>query len=533
MRYAISEQQAYPWTQKEEDLFRGYFFFEDDIYKGKDAIEFLKREFSNLSGESVSRFMTKLDGIFSFVISEHEKLYFGGDRLRGLPLFYSFLDDDLVIGNDVKAIVKLKKNNELNRDAIEDLKDTCLFVFGRDTLIKDVFQVRAAEICCYYCQSGRLERQQYFHTEHKDFYDDNDIELIRTAFHQAYFNTGKNLVKALDGRTAVIPLSGGADSRMVVSMLKNQGYEKVICYTYGKPGNRESEMSKAVAEEYGYEWHIIPHSAEEIAKLRNDPETEQYSDYAFMYCTTPHFQDYYAVRELHRRGIIPEDSVFVPGHSGDIPNGNHVAALYLNDTVTKNECLKSMAKFAYTRHCSKHHNRILEEYPLPETGTAQDYASIEEWMDTAERQAKFIVHSTRVYEFFGYEWLIPLWDKTQFDFWEKISLQWRFGRKLYYYIVSDKLPSTNDVTAKKKFEKKLRTIPVVHQIASRTRRIQNWWISPLQLEHYFTASEYFKACLLEKSTFDVNTLLSKRIINELTKEDGINSSLGKENYGKE
>ena len=37
MRYAISEQQAYPWTQKGEDLFRGYFFFEDDKYKGKDA----------------------------------------------------------------------------------------------------------------------------------------------------------------------------------------------------------------------------------------------------------------------------------------------------------------------------------------------------------------------------------------------------------------------------------------------------------------------------------------------------------------
>ena len=91
-------------------------------------------------------------------------------------------------------------------------------------------------------------------------------------------------MKALDGRTAVIPLSGGADSRMVVSMLKNQGYEKVICYTYGKPGNRESEMSKAVAEEYGYEWHIIPHSAEEIAKLRNDPETEQYSDYERSSC---------------------------------------------------------------------------------------------------------------------------------------------------------------------------------------------------------------------------------------------------------
>lgn len=515
MKFIISNQKSYPWFQKNANLFRGYFIYNDILYNGYSAIKLLKSKLYGLNLDEISKFLKKLDGIYSFIINNYDNIIFGGDRLRSLPLFYTFSEGELIIGNDIEGIINMKDNVHLNIDAVEDLQDTCLFVFGRDTLIKGVYQVRAAEVCSYDEKVDKLERSQYFHSEHSDFISDNDIDTMRNEFHQAYFITGKNLVRALNGRTAVIPLSGGADSRMVVAMLKEQGYEKVICYTYGRPDNHESQISKAVANEYGYEWHIIPHSADRIAKLRNDPETEKYSDYAFMYCTTPHFQDFYAVRELHRKGLIPKDSVFVPGHSGDVPNGNHVAELYLHDTVTKDECLRSMAKFAYAINPAKHYNRILDNYNLPDYGTPQDYASIEEWMDTAERQAKFIVHSTRVYEFFGYEWLIPLWDKTQFDFWKKISLQWRFERKLYYYIVADKLPSTNDLTFKKRLEKELRKIPVVHQIASRTRRIQNWWISPLQLEHYFTAAEYFKACILEKSTFDVNTLLSKKVISKL------------------
>lgn len=520
MKHFINEMTAYPWVRHNNDAFRGYFIVDDVLYKDCNALSYLKSKYDSMDSGAFKNVLRNLDGVFSFILEEKDRIIFGTDRLRGLPLFYTIVENEIWVGDDINTIVSELEKPQINYAGLKDLRDTCLFVIGSDTLIKGVYQVRAAEFCTYDVSLSKIKRCQYFHSEHGDFYDDNDIETIRTAFHDAYFQTGKNIVKILNGRTAVIPLSGGADSRMIVSMLREQNYNNVICFTYGKPGNPESEMSKAVAKEYGYEWHIIPYSAEANARLRDDDETKSYIDYAFMYCTTPHFQDYYAVRELKQRGIIPNDSVFIPGHSGDIPNGNHVAALYLHDKVTKQECLSNMARFAYAINPKKHEARLQKEFNLPEQGSPQDYASIEEWMDTSERQAKFIVHSTRVYEYFGYEWLIPLWDKTQFDFWKRVSLQWRYKRKLYYYLVNDKLPSTNDMTMKKKFEKKLRTIPGVHQIASRVRRIQNWWISPLQLEHYYSANEYFKACFTEVSYFDFNTLLSRMLVNEMEKKFG-------------
>ena len=42
-----------------------------------------------------------------------------------------------------------------------------------------------------------------------------------------------------------------------------------------------------------------------------------------------------------------------------------------------------------------------------------------------ERQAKFIVNSVRVYEFFGYAWRIPLWDRELIDFFLKVPLKYR------------------------------------------------------------------------------------------------------------
>jgi len=51
--------------------------------------------------------------------------------------------------------------------------------------------------------------------------------------------------------------------------------------------------------------------------------------------------------------------------------------------------------------------------------------------DWQERQAKFIVNSVRVYEFWGYEWRIPLWDNQLMDFFSGVPLKLRLEKKLY------------------------------------------------------------------------------------------------------
>lgn len=506
---AFFEKKVYPWEVSEGICFCGYFFYEGVLYKGIDAIDCVRKQCKDGITED---FLSVLDGVFSIIEERGNRILFCVDRLRGLPLFYTVSDGELIIGDDAFAVRSKMSNVTLSKEALIEYKSTDLFVSGRDTLFRDLFQVRAGELCVFRKEDGNVEGKLYFQVRHGNFYEDNQIEIIKEAFRDAYKKTGENLVKVLNGRTAVVPLSGGADSRMIISMLKEEGYEKVICYTYGREGNRESQISKSVADSYGYKWIMVPYTGTTWKKLRTDSDMIECLKKSFSYCAISNIQDFPAVKYLHEKELIPADSVFVPGHSGDIPNGNHIAKVYTQEEVTREECINNIITTNYHVRSDAAVKRMLKEYPIPDSGTVQDYATWAERVDVAERQAKWIVNSVRIYEHFGYEWLIPLWDKNQFDFWEKISIFWRYKRKLYYYITADKLPSTNDVTAKTRFAETIRNIPVVKNVARRINRTMRWWKSPLCIEHRIPMPEYFWACLTERSTFGDATIENRQII---------------------
>src|SRR5690606_7417167 len=107
------------------------------------------------------------------------------------------------------------------------------------------------------------------------------------------------------------------------SLLKNAGYEKVICFTYGRP-NRESELSQMVAEKLGYQWIFVDYRKIDIKGYLHDPVFQDYYRYAGNNYTMPYLQEYFAVKYLKDNKLVPDDSVFIPGHGGDFLAGGHV-----------------------------------------------------------------------------------------------------------------------------------------------------------------------------------------------------------------
>jgi len=72
-----------------------------------------------------------------------------------------------------------------------------------------------------------------------------------------YKNVFSRLIESVQGRTIVIPLSGGYDSRSSAAILKKLGYGNVICFTYGRPESFEVQTSEKVAKDLGYKWCFI------------------------------------------------------------------------------------------------------------------------------------------------------------------------------------------------------------------------------------------------------------------------------------
>ena len=73
---------------------------------------------------------------------------------------------------------------------------------------------------------------------------------------------------------------------------------------------------------------------------------------------------------------------------------------------------------------------------------------VDAW-DIANRQSKFIINSVRVYEFFGYEYRLPLWDKEFSLFWMSLKPNFRIGSKLYEEFLLNNLFKDYNVSFKK------------------------------------------------------------------------------------
>ena len=62
-----------------------------------------------------------------------------------------------------------------------------------------------------------------------------------------------------------------------------------------------------------------------------------------------------------------------------------------------------------------------------------------EVLEYEDRQVKYVINGQRLYEFFGYEWRLPLWDKLYLNFWESVPLKYKLDQNLF----KDTLIKTN------------------------------------------------------------------------------------------
>ena len=258
---------------------------------------------------------------------------------------------------------------------------------------------------------------------------------------QIFVNTFSRLIESTvkQGKKLIVPLSGGLDSRIIVAMLKRLGVNDVTCISYGRKGNRESIISKKVAEALGYDWLFVKYTAQKWHECYNSKETDYFQKWAGNLSSLPHLQDFLALRELKTKGKLPDSSAFVPGHSGDMLAGSHIPHYYLDNSRSYDSetfLVDSLKKnYNLWKWPSELEHTFKEKINKSTTGLEikdnETCANAIEFFDFNERQAKFIVNSVRAYEFFGYEWRIPLWDTELIDFFLKVPIKYRISQNLY------------------------------------------------------------------------------------------------------
>jgi asparagine synthase (glutamine-hydrolysing) len=277
-----------------------------------------------------------------------------------------------------------------------------------------------------------------------DKFSTKPYESLIIEAEECFLNAGRRVISFLNGRTAMLPLSGGYDSRMIACILKRLGYQNVICFTYGKK-TIEVEMSRKVAEALNYKWYYIDYYNIEYKSFTRDAEFKDYiTNYSNGYSMF-YLQEYFAMRELIKDKRIPADSVFLPGHSGDYIGGSYVEKTAA--TAVNNHKLAPFLEAKYfffkrqtgTRQKILHDqiSETLKEYPSKNNFSNRYNPYVEDW-DVKEKLSKFIFRSSYVFTHFGFEHIFPLWDRQLVAFFRSLPFEFRSGKKLYDKTATEK-----------------------------------------------------------------------------------------------
>ena len=253
------------------------------------------------------------------------------------------------------------------------------------------------------------------------------------------------LINNANDRQIIIPLSAGMDSRFIASGLKNLNYKNVLCVSYGRKKNRDAIIARKIAKKLDYQWIYVPYTQDIYRKNFFSNKYKDFDTFSDYFTSIPFSSEFIMMKYLNEGNLISKKAIFVNGQSGDFISGGHIPKDMLGKVLTKNRRFERLIKSIVKEHFKHWHslitpknidiiklfiNKELESIGGLPKNNLLDYA-VFEYLEYMNRQTKYVVNGQRVYEFFGYDWRLPLWDNEYLDFWEKIPLEQKFNQKLY------------------------------------------------------------------------------------------------------
>jgi len=434
-------------------------------YCHNKTIEELLNDFQNIELNKIKDYLLSLDGHFALVAQKKDWTIMAVDKIRSIPLFYSKEE----INSDALNLVKDSNLTKINQNALLSLKMSG-YTINEDTLYQGLNTLISGQVVIFEPDKKPNKITYYQYQPWKIIKQENyQKELV-----QVTLNILGKMIKSLNGRQVIIPLSAGNDSRLIASGLKHLGYENVKCYSYGIKGNFEAKIAKVIADKLGYEFKFIPLSIRGEKKFYKSQEFKDYLDFADSCVSVPYFQSLSTIAKL--KDWIDKDCVFVNGNSGDFISGAHIKeSMQKNNTnLSKSKRLEIIFKETIKKHfklwgyLSTDNNlknikkQLTSQIPVELTTTDKDHG-IYEYLEFINRQSKYVISGQRSYEFYGFEWRLPLWDDEYLEFWQKVPLELKAKQKLYINMLKDENWANvwgDDIPVNKKTIRPLWLIPL-------------------------------------------------------------------------
>lgn len=376
---------------------------------------------------------------FGFIAQSHKHIIAASDMVRGYPLFYN--ESTGQVSFNVHDL-----SDQFGQKLLSDetaLLEFCMagYVLGQKTLHRDIKTLQAGEYLILDKATGNIHvtrYDRYLPCPKQDMAYDEAMKTLGHTLDKAI----NKVVQAAQGREIWVPLSGGFDSRLILAKLHEHNAPNLKTFSYGLKGNDEAKIAKQLANILGVPWHMIEAQPNKAQALYLGEMRQNYEQYAHGYSVIPSYVEFEAIYRLKESGLAKTNSFIVNGQTGDFLSGGHVPKpLFESDRPTKGDMLDyiiekhfSMWQSLKTDGNNKALKRKIESL-LPtapnDLNEKEQLISQYESFEWAERQAKMVVQGHSVYDYFGYQWAMPLWDKGLIRFFEKAPFAFKYKQKLY------------------------------------------------------------------------------------------------------
>jgi asparagine synthase (glutamine-hydrolysing) len=408
------------WHARASAHAKGFAFLGDDLLKGEALARYLHGPVKEFSAK-----INRLSGEFAAVLVDPQLPSRGAaavDRIRSIPLFYGHTGEQCYLSDDARWVACQASARPRHLDPL----DTAEFMLrgmtpGSRTLVPGVYQLQAGEMLLV--KGGKPFRRRYFQY---GMYEDHSPPLrAQPGQRRALERKGvaviedafERFLQSVGNRPLVVPLSGGLDSRLIATLLARAGRTDTLCFSYGHPNSFDARTSRRVADALGLRWAFVRYTNRRWHRWYGLDEYQRYRREASNLCAIEHEQDWPAVRHLQKRGELPNDAVFAPGHGGFL-SSSHLPAAVFDASAPCSPIQWIWDKyFVYwptsrlpASMVERLQNRIEAVTPDRTHSTSTDRvlaARSFEHFNWQERQAKMIVNSVRVYEHFDCDWRLP------------------------------------------------------------------------------------------------------------------------------
>ena len=394
---------------------------------------------------------------------DDDEVVLAQDRLRSWPLFWALEDlggaehagdcgtgpervrsgGRLIVSDDSALMRGAVTSPRLDPRARREFLDAG-FVTGTDTLLAGVHQTEQGAVVRIDRTTGKASTVNHSlarFSEEADMVADPEefAALLSEALDAGLGRVLKDLDRRPGSPRLVLPLSGGLDSRLLAAWLTLHGaLDRTVAFTYGRPGSREVEVSRSVAEAVGLEWHAVEYVPADLREAWQTQDAADFLEYSYALGALPHVQDWYALRSLLARGVLRRGDVVLPGHT--IVGNMHDEWMLEEPSVTRGQ----VARAIITHHqdlqgeqkrawADPYRAAKVKEFLAlrPFTGSPRDVQSVLESYNVRERQTKYINNSMRAYEHLGLDWALPMLDVEFWSAWHRGAIELTARRDFY------------------------------------------------------------------------------------------------------